>query len=163
MQMKKRYFIITIVNITIMTIVCNHFYERYNWFEVAPINPTRPIEQLKKFVVEKNNDLDFNELDRAYLNETDSEEFLFYALLKANKFHNKLGYYYVYNTFYLIDRYQKIKLDKETINLMIGYLKKGAALNDEQSKFDLGQLYMEGKYVPKDTVLGQKLINTSGY
>lgn len=161
--MKKKYFIITIINIVIVVVVCNYFYDRYNWFEVAPINPTRPIERLKKLVVENNDDSDYSELHQAYYGETDSNEFLFYALLKANKFHNKRGYYNVYIIFNLIDRYQKIKLDNETINLMIEYLKKGAALNDEQSKFDLGHLYMEGKYVPKDTVLGQWLINTSGF
>ena len=45
---------------------------------------------------------------------------------------------------------------------MIEYLKKGAALKHEQSMHELGELYMEGKYVPKDTILGKKLINSIG-
>lgn len=77
--MKKRYFIITFVNIAIMAIVCNHFYERYNWFEVSSINDTRPIGLLKKIVVENNDKSVYNELCYAYLNELEQDEILFYS------------------------------------------------------------------------------------
>ncbi|BEG99317.1 hypothetical protein BSYN_15820 [Bacteroides sedimenti] len=146
-----------------MTIVCNHFYERYNWFEVSSINDTRPIGQLKKIVVENNDKSVYNELRYAYLNELESNEILVYSFLMANKVHDRQAYFDIYSLLSSAEHRQEIRLDKEAKTLMIEYLKKGAALNHHQSKFDLGQLYMEGKYVPKDTVLGQKLINTSGY
>ena len=51
----------------------------------------------------------------------------------------------------------------ETRTFMLDYLKKGATLGDKLCIKELGELYIEGKYVPKDTTLGKKLMGGHGF
>lgn len=163
MIMKSKYYIITIVNVITMTIICFYFYEQNKLIEVITSNDTRPIELLKKIVIDSNDKSAYNELTDAYLNEQYHEEVLFYSLLMANISHYRQAYFDFYHLLKYADRSQGIKIfDNETRLLMIEYLKKGVALKHEQSMHELGELYMEGKYVPKDTILGKKLINSIG-
>jgi hypothetical protein len=48
-------------------------------------------------------------------------------------------------------------IDENTKDLAIKYLKRGVELKDPVSIKYLGDLYLQGKYVPKDTILGRKL------
>jgi len=159
--MKNKYNIITIINFIVMTAFCYYFYDQNKVIVIANDHP--PIAMLKKMVVEKNDKSTYNELTDAYLNEQYDEEVLFYSLLMANITHYRQAYFDFYYLLKYADRSQEMKIfDNETRLLMIEYLKKGAALKHEQSMHELGELYMEGKYVPKDTILGKKLINSKG-
>ena len=50
-----------------------------------------------------------------------------------------------------------LEIDKETMALAIKYLIRGAEQNDGESLKRLGELYLDGKYLPNDTILGKKL------
>lgn len=142
-----------------MVALCYFFYEQNKVVVIANDQP--PIAMLKKMVIEKNDKFAYNDLRVAYLYEQYDEEVLFYSILMANRSHYRQAYFDFYYLLKYADRSQEMKIfDNETRLLMIEYLKKGAALKHEQSMHELGELYMEGKYVPKDTILGKKLINS---
>lgn len=157
--------LICIITITSIWLYFHHKYCKYDWNEVHSLNYTRPINELKGLVTEKNDKEAYGELQTAYLNELYYPgEYVFYSLLMANKCHTQRAYYRV---FYEL-RNAEILLgedfyDKETRTFMLDYLKKGATLGDRLCIKELGELYIEGKYVPKDTKLGKKLMGSIGF
>lgn len=156
-------FLICITTLTLLWLYFFHEYSQKIHIGVSA-NYTRPINILKKLVIEKNDIEGYDQLRYAYFDEQCSEEYLFYSLLMANKRHYPQAYFDVY--FSLIRRtleQRGVTLDKETIAFMLNYLEKGAKLGHPQSRYELGQLYIEGKYVLKDTLLGKKMINSSGF
>jgi len=162
----KKIIITALVCIITLVLLWLYFYHSYskNVIYAHLICETRPIEDLKKLVIEKNDKTAFSELDVAYSREEYPDEYFFYALLMANKCHNGRAYFHVYYQLKIYEYYlEKDIYDKETKAFMLDYLKKGAALGDRLSYNELGELYMEGKYVPKDTLLGKKLIKKAGY
>jgi TPR repeat protein len=48
--------------------------------------------------------------------------------------------------------------DEKTKVLAMKFLKKGAKLNDSESIKKLGDLYMKGLYLKKDTLIGKALL-----
>jgi hypothetical protein len=122
-------------------------------------NNTRPIEELKRLVLLKGDKKAFDELMIAYFNEQYTGEYLFYALFMANKYNYPQAYFDVYQELENLESpYGRSIYEKDTRGFMLEYLKKGAYLGHGQSKYELGNLYMEGKYLPKDTVLGKELM-----
>jgi TPR repeat protein len=124
-------------------------------------NSTRPISVLKPLVL--NGDYGaYEELFIAYLDIGD-ELFLPYALLMANKYYYPPAYNHVFHCLTSIYQDYDIskslsKLDAQTRKMALDYLKKGARLDEKNSLWKLGQLYMKGIYVEKDTVLGNQLL-----
>lgn len=122
------------------------------------IEKTPAIETLKR-TARKGDTLAYNKLKEAYKSEPYEGELIYYSFLIANKCQYPPAYYDVYYGLRRIEIMEKKDFfDKELRTFMIEYLKKGAALGDIQSKRELGRLYMEGKYLPKDTILGKKFI-----
>ncbi|WP_321437461.1 hypothetical protein [uncultured Bacteroides sp.] len=166
-----------------------YFYKKYKvnepypYMNVFTLNYTDlTIKELEKRVVEDNDRKAYDQLlysdnTTDYIYDSDKNKSLFYSLLMANTCHYPSAYYDVYN---LLDSYEyycnckvvnnhlvheksPFSFDKVTRQFMIDNLKKGAALGDMQANKCLGELYLEGKYLPKDTVLGKMLIKKSGY
>ncbi len=79
----------------------------------------------------------------------------------ANKYHYPYANYEVYycltSLFELNDSIGDI--DEKTKEMALSYLQKGVELNDYHSLKEMAELYLEGKYVKKDTILGKKLLN----
>jgi TPR repeat protein len=124
-------------------------------------NQTRPISVLKPLVL-KGNIKAYNELFIAFL-DIDDAAFLPYALLMANKYDYHRAYYDVFLCLILLywdyDYSSSFsKLDNQTRKMAIDYLKKGAEKEERNSLRRLGEFYIEGKFVEKDTVLGNQLL-----
>jgi len=125
--------------------------------EVITVNNTRPINELKELVLTKGDTVAYNELAIAYLNEDFEEEYLIYSMVMANKYNYHRAYYQVYDCLTSVFEHHAGEIDEGTKALAIEYLKKGVELRDPESTKYLGGLYLEGKYVPRDTILGRKL------
>jgi TPR repeat protein len=125
--------------------------------EIINMNHTRPISELKELVLTKGDTAAYDELAIAFLNEQYYEEYLIYSIFMANKYHYPRAYFQVYCCLTFDLEYHTKSLDEETIALAVTYLKKGAELKERQAMIALGNLYLEGKYVVKDTLLGKKL------
>jgi TPR repeat protein len=125
--------------------------------EVTTMNHTRPINELKELVLTKGDTVAYDELAIAFLNEQFCEEYLVYSIFMANKYNYPYAYFQVYHCLTFDLKYHAKSLDEETIDLAIKYLKRGVELREYQAMVTLGNLYLEGKYVAKDTLLGKKL------
>jgi len=157
--MSKSYITLFILFVSIITLSCTKKVDQKS--EVITINNTRPINELKDLVLKKGDTIAYDELGTAFLNEKHEEEYLVYSLIMANKYKYKSAYYYVYDCLLLPFDRDKIEVDEKTKALALEYLLKGVELNEHQAMSALGDLYMTGTYVPKDTLKGQSLIHKS--
>ena len=79
------------------------------------------------------------------------------AIIMANKYNYGEAYYLTYSRLlYRMDSSEKI--DSLTSKISISYLKAAAKLNNKSAQKALGEYYIEGKFVRKDTILGNKLL-----
>lgn len=155
--MKTIFYIINAGIIIFTFIFCYHYYEK-DRIITSYIEKTPAIETFKK-AARKGDTLAYNKLKKAYKSEPYEGELIYYSFLTANKCQYPPAYYDVYYELRHIEILEKKDFfDKELRTFMIEYLKKGAALGDKNSKRELAKLYMEGKFLPKDTILGKKLI-----
>lgn len=132
--------------------------------------PSRPIWMLEEKILNDGCVDCYEELNFSYF-DRNLYEFLPWALIMANKFNSKVGYFDVYFSLHLlsniavdsktIENWSLDKLDKKTQEMAIEYLKIAADKGHEQAKEILGGYYLEGKYVEKNTELGTSLINES--
>ena len=126
------------------------------------VNSTRPVKELIPLVLNGDTDA-YYELYIAYY-ELNPSDFLPYALLMANKYDYDKAYYDVFDRLTLLywKSYNKSisldSLDNQTRKMALDYLKKGAEKGEYNSLRDLGWLYLEGKHVKKDTILGNQLL-----
>jgi len=152
MNMKPIY---VLVFISIFSISCQQ--KKNQAVEVITMNNTRPINELKELVLLKGDTMAYVELKTAYLNEKYKEEYLLYSIIMADKYNYPSAYYQVYDCLTSVFERQGRTIDKDTKALALKYLNKGVDLNECQATKELGKLYLEGKYIPKDTILGKKL------
>jgi len=145
-----------IIWILFLAVACKHKDKQSN-VEVITMNDTRPINDLKELVLKKGDTVAYDELHIAYLNEEHSQEYLLYSIVMANKYNHPQANCRVYYCLTDIFKDNDLEIDKETMALAIKYLKRGAEQNDGESLKRLGELYLDGKYLPKDTILGKKL------
>lgn len=148
------------MSLTLGILVFYHYWQNNKAEVIITGNNTRPIDKLKSLVWLKGDTVAYNELDIAYLNEENEEEYLVYSLYMANKYNYPRAYFYVY--YCLTSIYENRptgKIDEETKEMALKYLRKGVELGDNNSKIAMGLLYIHGKHVPKDAVLGKKLYN----
>lgn len=125
-------------------------------------------EKLKVLVLSKGDIQAYNALRIRYLDVHHyEEEFLIYSIIMANKYNCPIAYYYTYrNLVSIFERYNNTgRIDENTRELALTYLKKGAEMGETNCVSTLSDLYQVGKYLKRDTVQGQfwerKLGNTS--
>jgi len=151
----------------IILLGCTHKTEKENvdTEEWVCGNATKPIDELIPCVLEGNTNA-YDELCIAYM-DIDMSSLLPYALLMANKYDYTMAYYDVYSC--LTSLYLGIcdddddccldSLDMQTRAVALEYFKKAADKGETNALRDLGWLYLEGKHVKKDTVLGNQLLD----
>lgn len=87
---------------------------------------------------------------------------LYPALIMANKYEYHLAYLNVYEALTSQDHKKGVSeledLDKKTREMALEYLKKGAEKGSKECKVILGNHYLEGKYIEKNTIKGKQLI-----
>ena len=123
--------------------------------EAYTASGTRQPYILKKLIIENCDTIAYLELKKAYRYTTYKGAVLYYSLFMANNCNYAPAYLDVY---YEIKHNDISKLNEGSKTLMINYLKKGAELGNRKSQYELGRLYKEGEYLPKNEELGNKLI-----
>jgi hypothetical protein len=106
----------------------------------------------RKLVIEKGDIDAYDRLRNFYLL---TKPFLRYALIMADKYDYTQAYFDVFSC---IEKMNKKRPSEKEMKKGIRYLKVAALRNHHQAPYYLGELYMEGKYMPKDTVLGKYLM-----
>jgi len=144
-----------LVLIFIISISCKSKKDRH--VEVITMNQTRPINELKELVLTKGDTVAYDELATAFMNEKYPEEYLIYSIIMADKYNYSPAYFQVYYCLTSTFEHHVVPIDIKTKNLALKYLKKGVDLNESQAIRFLSELYMTGKYVSKDTILGKRL------
>lgn len=158
--MKYKFYIVNAAIIMVTLIFCYLCNAKSKQYDI--VHPIRPIKTLKHLVVKNYDTKAYDKLRVLYKKEKYEGELLFYSFLIANKCHYPQAYFDVYYELRRIETIERKDIfDNELKTFMIEYLKKGAALGHLQSKYELGKLYMEGKYVSRDTISGKKLIDSS--
>jgi len=151
--MKSTYIRIIIV---ILPFLYSCIQKREHPIEVTSINDTRSIDKLKELAL-KGDTIAYDELEVALMNDKYKEEYLIYSMVMANKYRYPRAYFQVYYCLTSTFEHHSGLIDEKTKILAIDYLKKGVELKECQSVKELGDLYLEGKYVPRDTILGKEL------
>lgn len=131
--------------------------KKEHYIEVSTYNDTRPINELKELVLTKGDTVAYDELGLAFDNENYPEEYLLYSFIMADKYNYSRAYFQVYYCLTSAFEHHSMTIDSISKNIAIRYLKKGVDLYEIQSIMSLSELYMEGKYVPKDTIKGKRL------
>ena len=132
--------------------------------KIQSINqPTKPLEELKERVRRSGDAQAYEELSTAYMNEGISE-ILPYSLLMANKYNYPQAYYDVYESLVLMQSVGQNtidSLDVKTLDMALEYLKLSSDKGLFLGKKILGQYYIDGKYLLKDTIMGKRLLRES--
>lgn len=126
--------------------------------------PDKPLKELKEKVIKTGDVQSYEELSTAYMDYSIGE-FLPYALLMANKYNYPRAYYDVYESLVLMQSVGQgtiDSLDPKTLTMALEYLKLSSEKGLLLGKKILGQYYIDGKYLSKDTIKGNQLLRESG-
>ena len=119
---------------------------------------------LEQNIKEKGDIQSYDALRREYMDGNDEADFFKWAKLMADKYDYDQAYLDVYRSLYfkqdikIDDSYSLDYLNTKDQQMAIAYLKQGAEKGHPQAKEILGKYYMQGKYVTKDTILGNRLL-----
>lgn len=160
--MKKKYFILVLINLVLLSFFLGYYSRQQNLMNILTINNFNLITSFKTKIVLKFDIDAYNQLRTLYIYKPNEGEFLFYSLIIANKTHHPQAYFDVFHELYSLEILNKKNCSAETRTLMIQALMIGAKLGHSQSKYELGKLYMRGKYLPQNSILGKKYILSSG-
>ncbi len=130
--------------------------------ELSLNEPSMPYQELKELAIIKGDTNAYHEMSIAYMDSPNDDRFLNVSLIMANK-HNFPGayldvYYFLTDYYHRKDFKDLDDLDETTRIMALDYLKKGAEKRDKECQKILGQYYLQGKYIEKDTLKGNQLI-----
>lgn len=160
--MKPTINLFSIIFIVVLVFGCN------NKKEITPIN-TVTLSDREHYIKEaltKGDTSAYSNLNDFYM-DYPMDGILYPALIMANKYEYHLAYLNVYEALTSQDHKKGVSelenLDDQTRKMALDYLKKGAEKGNKECKKILGNHYLEGKYIEKDTIKGKQLINESEY
>jgi len=120
----------------------------------------------KSVLIDIHDKENYNKIMNASINNDDYNSLLLASILFANKWDSSDASYMAFVAIANLDSKNTFEdkpnldfLDIETRNLAIHYLDKSAELGSSNAKFILGNYYLDGKYLKKDTLKGKKLID----
>jgi hypothetical protein len=158
---KKQMKIKTLVTITLLTsglLSCGTKDEKVITMNQA----SQPYYENKKLALEKRDTSAYDEMFIEFMDSPNDDRFLLTALMMANKHNYGPAYRDVY--YCLTDYFNKGNkselddLDEKTRQLAIKYLMDGADMGNHDCRHLLGQIYMDGKYLERDTIKGKELL-----
>jgi len=120
-------------------------------------DPGIPMETLKEKIISNGNENAYERLGIAYLDYNIPQEVMIYSTIMANKYQSPRAYFYVYYDLVSAHKNGLADMSEDLRTIAIQYLKKSASLRDLGACNELGELYLEGKYIPKDSIIGGKL------
>lgn len=134
--------------------------------ESFPINSATPSDRdyYENLALTKGDTSAYYNLNTYYM-DYPIEGILYPALIMANKYEYHLAYLNVYEALTSQDHKKGVSeledLDPATRKMALDYLKKGAEKGNKECKKILGNHFLEGVYIEKDTVKGLTLIKES--
>lgn len=156
----KKY--VKIVAISFLSFFINCAEKKTDVEEVdLPLSTIVDIGYYRDLAIEKGDTIAYIELSMEYM-ESIHYDFLYTALIMANKYNYPEAYFDVY--FCLTDYSNKAEntelsgVDKKTRTLALEYLNEGAKLGDKGCKRILAYHLLEGKYLPKDEARAKRLL-----
>lgn len=75
----------------------------------------------------------------------------------ANKYNYPDAYFWVSRQMFDLYEDNDLHIDEKSLKMALEYLQKGVELNSMNAENLLSEIYLEGKYLPQDTVLGIQL------
>lgn len=151
-----------ILLLTIISVGCK---KKDKLQEFSLNQPSKSYQELKELALTNGDTIAYHEMSIAYMDSPNDDRFLYTALIMANKHNYHLAYEDVY--YVLTDYYHKKELteleelDPVTRKMALDYLIKGDKKGSIECKRILGNHYLEGKYIEKDTIKGKLLIEES--
>lgn len=124
-------------------------------------DPGVPLDVLKKKIILNGNKNAYEKLYFAYFDESGKEDFIYYSIVMANKYESPNGCYDVYYGLKFIYNNSLDDMSEDLRSIAIQFLKRAAELNSIRANEELGNLYIEGIYLPKDLLLGEKYIKNA--
>jgi hypothetical protein len=120
-------------------------------------------EKYESQVLEKGDTIAYNQLSMEFFDSPNEGEFLYTSLRMANKYNYGRAYDDAYmcltNAYHKKEYTELDSLDNNTKNLALDLLERGAITKNKDCMQRLGNYYLLGKYVEKDSVKGQHLLN----
>ena len=120
-------------------------------------DPGVPMETLKEKIISDGNENAYERLGIAYLDYNIPEEVIIYSTIMATKYQSPSANFYVYYDLVSVHKNGLADMSEDLRTIAIQYLKRSASFKDPGACDELGELYLEGKYVPKDSLIGSKL------
>lgn len=114
------------------------------------------LEELKRQVIQNKDPDAYDELLTSYL-DYDTKESFYYSLVAANRDNNPQAYYDVFSTLESLYSKGLADMDADLRDIAMLYLQKSASLSHYQATDELSKMYIEGKFIAQDTILGRKL------
>ena len=155
--MRPRIIFLKSLIITSLIISCNKKEQS------IPLNTTTTLDRdyYENLALTKGDTSAYYNLETYYM-DYPIEGILYPALIMANKYDYHLAYLNVYEALTSHDHKMNVSeledLDPVTRKMALDYLKKGADKGNKECKKILGNHYLEGKYIEKDTLKGKLLI-----
>lgn len=122
-------------------------------------------DELKHRMIDVYNKEYYDSIRESYLNDNKQKDLLVYEILMSNKWKDCNSSYQVFRIFACLDKNNQKKqipnldfLDDESRFLSLVYLKKASDKKCSEAMFVLGTYYLEGKYIGKNEIIGNKLL-----
>ena len=114
------------------------------------------LDELKRQVIQNKDPEAYDDLLTSYL-DYDTKESFYYSLVAANRDNNPQAYYDVFSTLESLYSKGLADMDADLRDIAMLYLQKSASLSHYQATDELSEMYIEGKFIAQDTILGRKL------
>lgn len=119
-------------------------------------DPGVPMEVLKEKVISHGSERAYDKLEIAYFDYV-IQEVMIYSTIMANKYNYPEAYLNVYYNLVTVHENGLEDMSVDLRAIAIQYLKKSASLGSLSACDKLGDLYLEGKYIDKDSIVGINL------
>ncbi len=122
----------------------------------TPIKNVKLMDSLMSMAVLKGDAIAYNKVASYYWLEDRGEEFLYVALMVANKYNNAEAHFHVYEILNGWRTGEKIEnLDGKTRSLALYYLLKSYEMDFSSAKYKVEEIF-EGKEIPKSSYYKQE-------
>lgn len=134
-----------------------HATKAYNYR--APLNDRELINRLLDSSIQYGNDKAYARVASYHLLESQGEEFLYFAVIVANKYNDPLAHYHIYDILAHPRNGRALKnQDLRTQNFALYHLLKSYELGEESAKYQIEEIFGENKAVPKSSFYLQEYL-----
>jgi hypothetical protein len=119
---------------------------------------SEPICEIEYSVLNKGDGSDYQTLLTYYLDYYHTFESVYFSTIMANKYNYEAAYFFVYFELMNLNLYRFDGKANSITDIAVLYLKTGMEKGDYQASYKYGCLLVDGIFVQKDSLKGEKLI-----